>query len=153
MKILFALLLAFSAAAGAADGIRLAAEGGWVRAAPPGARALAGYITLRNEADQPLRLVEASSAAFEAVEFHESYEEGGMARMRAVPALEIPGGGSVTLAPGGLHLMLLRPIRPVAEGSTIIVDLVTASGDPLPVVLTVRRAADEATDPHAGHQH
>jgi copper(I)-binding protein len=49
--------------------------------------------------------------------------------------------------------MLLRPIRPVAEGSTVIVDLVTASGDPLPVVLTVRRAADEASDPHAGHHH
>jgi periplasmic copper chaperone A len=153
MKILIALLFAFAGTAGAADGIRLAAEGGWVRAAPPGARAMAGYITLRNEADQPLRLVEASSAAFEAVEIHESYEEGGMARMRAIPALEIPAGGSVALVPGGLHLMLMRPLRPVAEGSTIIVDLVTASGDPLPVVLTVRRAADETADPHAGHHH
>ena len=153
MKILLALLLAWSGLAGASDGVRLAAEGGWIRAAPPGARAMAGYITLRNEAAQPLRLVEASSAAFEAVGIHESYEEDGMARMRAGPALEVPAGGSVALAPGGLHLMLLRPIRPVAEGSTIIVDLVTASGDPLPVVLTVRRAADAAPDPHAGHHH
>jgi copper(I)-binding protein len=145
-----ALVLGLAGTALAA-GVSFSARDGWVRAAPEGARALAGYVQLANEGEQTLRIVDASSAAFEAVAFHESYEDEGMARMRAVGALEIPAKGSLSLAPGGLHLMLLRPTRPIAEGANIVVDLLTEEGDPLPVVLQVRRGPAETGHEHHGH--
>lgn len=152
MKPILALLLVLAAStAVAADAISFAARDAWVRAAPPGSRAMAGYVELRNDGEQPLRLVGASSASFEAVEFHESYEEGGMMRMRAIGALEIPAGGTLSLQPGGLHLMLLRPIRPVSEGATVIVDLLTEEGDPLPAVFSVRKGPAESGHAHDHH--
>lgn len=152
MKIILATLLALAAtAAVAAEGISFAARDAWVRAAPPGARAMAGYVELRNDGAEPLRLIGASSAAFEAVEFHESYEEGGMMRMRAIASIEIPAGGVLSLQPGGLHLMLLRPVRPISEGASVIVDLLTEEGDPLPAVFSVRKGPAESE--HAHHHH
>ncbi len=150
MKTLLFVLLLIAGSAHA-SGVEFTARDGWIRAAPPAARALAGYVSLGNTADTPLRIVDASSAAFEAVVFHQSYEEDGMARMRAVEVLEVPPGGSLELAPGGLHLMLLRPTRPIADGANIIVDLLTEAGDPLPVVLKVRRAEASSDEDHSHH--
>jgi len=147
------LMVSLSAAAEDASGVRFAAKDGWIRAAPPGATALAGYVTLSNDAERSLVIVNAESSAFDAVAFHQSYEEGGMMRMRAVGNLDVPAKGELALAPGGLHLMLLRPKRTLGVGDSVIVDLVTDEGDPLPVVLRVRAASDapaEAED-HSHH--
>ena len=70
--------------------------------------------------------------------------------MRAMPALTLPAESSMELAPGGIHLMLLRPTREIAEGSTVIVDFVTEAGDPLPVVMKVRKGDDGDGD-HSSH--
>ncbi len=155
MKKLICLLLGFTAFAALAAEISFSAKEGWIRAAPPGARALAGYAVLGNESKQLLRIVDASSSAFEAVVFHESYEAEGIARMRARSTLEIPAEGSLTLSPGGLHLMLLRPTRPISEGASIIVDLINDEGDPLPIVLRVRKGGQAEIDgnDHDHHQH
>ncbi|MGQ0800804.1 MAG: copper chaperone PCu(A)C [Pseudomarimonas sp.] len=149
MKKLLALMLMLVASAAQADGVEFTAKEGWIRAAPPGAKAMAGYVILGNTAKQPLKLVEASSAAFEAIVFHESYEEDGMSRMRAMPSITVPAEGNLPLAPGGVHMMLLRPRRAIAEGATIIIDLVTEEGDPLPVVMKVRKG--EGGDDHSSH--
>ena len=40
--------------------------------------------------------------------------DGGVMKMRAVPALDVPSGGKVELKPGGYHVMLLdlkQPLR------------------------------------------
>jgi len=57
-----------------------------------------------------------TSPQFARVELHETRLEDGIARMRPVDVLALPSGERVTLAPGGLHLMLLDPARPLAAG-------------------------------------
>lgn len=136
----------------AGSAVEFSAKDAWIRAAPPGARAMAGYAVFSNTSEQPLRIVSASSSAFDAVEFHESYEDGGMARMRAINQLDLPPGGEVTLQPGGLHLMLMRPTRPIAEGAMVIIDLQTEAGDLLPVALKVRSAQGSSVE-HDHSQH
>ncbi len=81
----------------------------WVRAAPPTARVMAGYVTLHNQSDQLQRLTRVSSPMFERVEIHESYLEGGVSKMRALSTIDIPAGEMVTFEPNGLHLMLIGP--------------------------------------------
>lgn len=75
----------------------------------PGMKMSAGYLSLTNNTDAPIRVTRVSSPQFAAVELHESTVEDGVARMRELPELLIPPRGAVTLERGGKHLMLMRP--------------------------------------------
>lgn len=75
----------------------------------PGMGMSAAYLSLTNNSDRTVSITRVTSAQFESVELHESTIEDGVARMRAVPKLEIPAGATVTLQRGGKHLMLMRP--------------------------------------------
>lgn len=119
----------------------LRAEGAWVRAAPPGMPMLAGYVRLTNAGDRPLRLVAVFGERFAAVELHRSETVDGVSRMRPVPELEIAPGETVTLEPGGLHLMLMHPDPALREGNRVVLEFEFAGGVRLPVEFVVGRAA------------
>lgn len=133
------------------------AEAAWIRAAPPTARMLAGYVVLHNRGSEALALVGASSERFGLTEVHETVEVDGVARMREVPRIELAPGTSAALEPGGRHLMLMRPASVPAEGEQVRILLKLSDGSELPVLFTVLRAAPEAADSghdgHAGHEH
>lgn len=69
----------------------------------------AAYLSLTNTTPETIRISRVASTQYGSVQIHETTVENGVARMRALAALEIPGGGSVTLERGGKHLMLMRP--------------------------------------------
>lgn len=95
----------------------------WIRSAPPGAPALAGYALLRNPGAAPLSVRPCHTEGFASTELHQTLHEDGMARMRAVEALEVAARGSVLLAPGGHHLMLTQPVAVPAVGEVVMVCL------------------------------
>ncbi len=150
-RLLIALVLLASAAAAAAQS--LTAEQAWIRSAPPGAAMLAGYVRLHNAGSTELRIVEADSDAFGSIEIHETTHEDGMARMRRVPELTIAAGGSVELAPGGLHLMLMQPKRKLMLGDLVVIELVDADGEALPISFKVRSMSPESGHEHHEHDH
>ncbi len=123
----FGLLLAAGISDAFAAG-HLVIERAWIRTAPPGAMMLAGYASLRNDGDAPVTVAGADSADFGAVSLHESVEEGGVARMRALDRIEIKPGASILFAPGGKHLMLMRPKRELKVGSSVKIQLDTLTG-------------------------
>lgn len=47
----------------------------------------------------------------------------GMMGMKEVDRVEVPAGGSVTLEPGGHHIMLIDLVKPIESGDTIPVTL------------------------------
>ena len=49
------------------------------------------------------------------IEIHTHLHEDGVMKMRQINSLEIPGGESVVLEPGGLHLMLFKLQLPLTE--------------------------------------
>lgn len=73
---------------------------------PKGARAGVGYLVITNAGTTPDTLIEAR-AGFPRVEIHTTVEEGGIARMRHVEAIEIAPGETVALQPGGYHIMFM----------------------------------------------
>jgi periplasmic copper chaperone A len=150
MNRLIATLLLLCAGV-AAQAQSLTAEKGWIRSAPPGATVMAGYVRLVNPGDINLRIVAAHSSAFEAIEFHETIEQDGMARMRPVEDIVIVPGAMVNLEPGGLHLMLMRPRKKLMLGDSVVVDMLTADGESLPLVLRV--SSMPAADAHDHSQH
>ena len=140
--LMLASVPAFAAAAPvAADDCRPTIESPWVRAAPPGAKSLAAYLVLRNGCDTAVEVVDVESLDFGMPMIHRTVEEGGVSRMRPAGKLVLAPGESLRFEPGGLHLMLMRPLRPLAEGDVAPVRLVLADGRRLFAEFPVRRSA------------
>ncbi len=134
---LLALLLLLPAARASAGGLEV--RDAWIREAPPTAAVLAGYAELANGSDAPLRVVGAASGDFRAVELHEMRVDQGVMRMRALESIVVPAHGSVRLEPGGDHLMLLDPARPLAAGARVGIRFEVEGGAPVLVEFEVRR--------------
>ena len=101
-------------------------EAPMLRDAPPGAPVGAGYVTIRNVGAEDDALVSAGVDAGVAaeVQLHEMTMTGGTMTMSAVAGgIVVPAGGTVTLAPGGLHLMLMRLGGPLTAGGDVAVTL------------------------------
>ena len=114
-------------------------ENAWVREAPPSARMLAAYMTLKNPADQDQVLVEVQSPAFSHVMLHRSKVIDGVARMIHLDEVVIPAGGSVQLEPGGLHLMMPAPETRLSAGDRVPLVLLFADGNQIEVQAEVRK--------------
>jgi copper(I)-binding protein len=85
----------------------LKVESAWIRTAPPAATTLAAYATLTNTGTSTLKITETSSPSVQMAMLHETSVVNGVAQMRMLDSLSIPAGGTVLLAPGGKHLMLM----------------------------------------------
>jgi len=129
----------------------LQARNAWVQAAPPQASVQAAYLDLRAEGGKSRILRSVSSPAFARVEIHRTVVSGQMARMEPVPQLAIKAGSVTRFEPGGLHLMLLSPKKPLQQGDTVSLNLQFADGESMVVQAPVRGAAPASE--HAGHAH
>ncbi|GAB2658897.1 hypothetical protein GCM10027193_11190 [Arenimonas aestuarii] len=116
-------------------------ESPWVRSAPPGAASLAAYLVLRNPCGSDIEVVGVESLDFGMPMMHRTVEENGMSRMRPAGRLVLAPGESLRFEPGGLHLMLMRPLRPLADGDVARLRLVLADGRRLFAKFPVRRSA------------
>ena len=124
-------------------------SGAWSRTSPMVADAGAVYMDL--EAGETTAVVAASVSDEVAaeVELHETaamddsdMDDSDMAMtMRPVERIELPAGETVSLAPGGLHIMLLGLVEPLEVGDEFDVTLSRESGVELVVAVVVR---DEA---------
>jgi copper(I)-binding protein len=84
------------------------------------------------------------------VSLHRTVREGDRVRMDAVGTLRLAPGERVELAPGGLHLMLMGLEQMPAEGASLRLCLVEASGETC-VDAPVRRAAPASGVHHSSH--
>jgi copper(I)-binding protein len=92
----------------------------WTRATPKGASSGAGYLTVTNNGTTPDRLSCASSEAAGACQIHSMTMENGVMKMRPVEGgLEIKPGESVTLKPGGNHVMFVDLKYPFEPGKAV----------------------------------
>ncbi len=123
--------------AAVARDMRAAVRDAWVRPADSGAVS-AAYFVLHAGADSVV-LTGATSPVSRAAEVHESMQHDGMMHMQPRPSLIIPAGDSLVFAPGGLHVMLIDLLRPLAEGDTATLVLRTIDGDSLQITAPVRR--------------
>ncbi|WP_084030450.1 copper chaperone PCu(A)C [Bradyrhizobium paxllaeri] len=102
----------------------IAVKQAWSRATPKGAKVAGGYLSIENRGIQPDRLLSASSNAAAKVEIHQMALQDGIMTMRALDdGLVIPPDATVTLAPGGDHVMFVGLIAPLEEGQRVPVSL------------------------------
>jgi copper(I)-binding protein len=160
-----ALLLSACSSSGSAS---ISVTDPWVRATPATAGVGVAYMTIRNTGSAADTLVGASSPVANAVEVHEtmvvgspapsvSDATGSMAGMSSMPTasstastsgdmigmqpiarLEIPAGGTVQLAPGGYHIMLIGLTKDLNVGGTVQVTLKFEKAGDVTVTADVR---------------
>jgi copper(I)-binding protein len=138
---LVALFLAVSVADGASahsvNSGQLTITNLWTRATPPNAPTAGGYLTIENSGEEADRLTAVVAPVAGRVELHVmSIEDGTMIMRPLEKGIEIPAGGTVTLAPGGLHIMFMD----LRSGFT--------EGEKVPVVLSFEKAGDIETFLH-----
>jgi len=147
------------AACGGDDPITI--EGQWARTSPAMASMGAAYMDITSsEGDQLVGVSVPASIAARA-EIHEmvpadvpmddsmdeSMDDGemdmdmGAMVMQQIMALDLPAGKTVSLEPGGYHVMLIDLAEPLAEGDTFNVTLDFAEADDLTVEVVVRTEA------------
>ncbi|MDQ0327508.1 copper(I)-binding protein [Rhodopseudomonas julia] len=96
----------------------------WTRATPPGAPSAGGYLTISNAGSKPDRLVSVSAPFAEESAVHAMSMQDGVMRMRAMSeGLEIRPGESVTLEPGGNHVMFMGLETTLTAGKAVPVTL------------------------------
>lgn len=96
----------------------------WARATPKGASSGAAYLTIANNGKAPDRVSCLSSDLSAHCQIHTMTMENGVMKMRPVEGgLEIKPGETVTLKPGGLHVMLVDLKQPLAPGKMAEVTL------------------------------
>jgi periplasmic copper chaperone A len=92
----------------------------WARATPKGASAGAAYMTITNNGKTPDKVSCVSSDASAACQIHTMTMDNGVMAMRPVDGgLEIKPGETVTLKPGGFHVMLENLKHPLEQGNMV----------------------------------
>jgi len=116
----------------------LVISGGFTRATLPHAPVGGGFMTITNTGGTDDRLVSAASPVADHVEIHEMSMVGDVMKMQPLPdGLPIPAGETVTLQPGGYHLMLMGLKERLEQGATVAVTLTFSNAGTVEVPLAV----------------
>jgi copper(I)-binding protein len=100
---------------------------GWVRVSEMSAAEggmTGAFAVITNTSDKDISLIAGESEVAGLVEVHEVIEADGEMKMQPIAGgILIPAGQSVTLEPGGLHVMLMKLTRGLVEGEDIALTL------------------------------
>lgn len=88
----------------------------WARATILASRPGAAYLTIESVSED--RLVSITTRVADHVMIHAVEKDGDVSRMKHIETLELPAGERITLAPGGMHLMLMGLQDKLSEGMT-----------------------------------
>lgn len=98
-------------------------DNAWARASIPGTVNGAAYATLSNDSDSAVKLLGMHSSASKKAELHKHQHADGMMKMVHVQHVVIQPGESLTMQPGGYHIMLMGLNQPLKAGETVEVTL------------------------------
>ena len=97
---------------------RVDIQRGWARISDSGGTSGA-YMNIVNNDTVPITLVGVSTADAGAAEVHETMQHEGVVQMMPRTELRMAVGEVVTMAPGGLHVMLVDVRRSLAVGDSV----------------------------------
>lgn len=116
-------------------------SGGFAKAMLPGQPVGGGFLTVKNKGSSDDRLVSVTSPNADEVQLHEMAMTDNVMKMRELKdGIAVPAGQTVTLAPGGLHLMFQKVKTPFKQGDKVPVTLSFEKAGKVDLVLNVLSA-------------
>lgn len=124
----------------------------FARETPPSAKVGGAFMTLHNHG-KPNRLVGARSDVAGLVQIHtHTIDDAGIMRMRRLEdGLALDTHETVTLEPGGHHIMLMNLKEPLRKGESVDITLEFEHGDTLDVTVPILSIAAQGTGGHGDH--
>ncbi len=122
----------------------------WARATAGAGTTGVAYLTITNHGSDDA-IIGALSPVAERAGLHGHQMDGEVMRMRPVESIDLPSGATVTLAPGGLHVMLMGLTAPLAEGAWFSLSLELASGGTATTTVMVADVGAMGPAEHPGH--
>ncbi len=133
--VLFAALLLAAGAAAAQTG-SVAVTDAWARATP--SEIGVAYLTLQSPVAD--RLTGLSTPVAQTAQLHTTSREGGIIKMRLIPALDLPAGEPIRLEPGGTHIMLVGLTEKLIPGQSFPLTLTFEKAGTREVTVSVAKA-------------
>ncbi len=148
-KLLLATLLAIISSAALAQ---VTVTDPWVRATVPTQHATGAFMQLSSKTGSRLIAVTSPLAT---TEIHEMAIQDNVMRMRQIAGLDLPAGQTVSLKPGGYHVMFFDLKNQIKDGDVVPLTLVFESKDKKRETLELKVPARALTnsDAHAVHKH
>ncbi len=123
----------------------------WIAEAPPVSRVLAAYLTIHNTGERAVTITGVRADGFHDAAMHRTRYENGLAKMSPAPTIELGAGKTVHFEPGGYHIMLFRPQRPLKAGDHTTLHFSLSNGQTASVTATVKKAGDQPVHHHHDH--
>ncbi|MCP4285808.1 MAG: copper chaperone PCu(A)C [Gammaproteobacteria bacterium] len=127
----------FALAGSAADDVVV--SDAYARAVPPGQPNSAAFMVLTNGSATGHSVVAADSSVSDVSELHTHTMSEGMMKMRQVKMIEIPANGVTSLAPGGLHVMMIGLKQNLKPGDQVELTLTFEDGSKTNLVAPVQK--------------
>jgi periplasmic copper chaperone A len=153
LTVLSSLLLALMA--GPLQATQIEIEELWLRESVPGAENGAGFGKLRNIGEEDTALVSVAADIADDVEIHQHTHRNGEMVMEQIESLLIPAGETVSLRPGGYHIMLMGLHERLATGESHSLTLHFADGSEQQLQVEVRdlmQQDDQQSHGHGSHR-
>ena len=142
-KYLFSLAVLFVLTGLSFAESKVVVEGAWVGEVPPSSPVAAAYMTIKNEGNADDKLISVtSSISGSTMVLQTVVDDKGVASMDMIDALVIPAGKSVTLKPGGTHIMLMDLKEPVTGKEKIELDLKFENAGDMKVEAPVKKLSE-----------
>jgi copper(I)-binding protein len=100
----------------------------WVRESIGPAKTAAGYLELHNGGQEAVTVTGISSESAERAQLHATVRDGDVIHMRPLESIAIAPGKTVTLQPGGMHIMFMGVDEPLRPGMQINLTLRLSNG-------------------------
>lgn len=121
--------------------IRPAEKSVWVRWLPNKLPA-AGYITLKNSADQSFDIAKITSRDYKKITMYQTVHEAESARVVKLDKITVPAKGEFGFVPGQYHLMFENPTRHITPGDKVEVVFFLDNGHVFKVRMPVRTSPE-----------
>lgn len=147
-----ALLLAAALLPSVALAQAIEIKDAWIRGTVAAQQATGAFMQITSKVQA--RLVEVASPAAKVAEIHSMKVENGVMRMFPVAGVELPAGATVTLTPGGFHVMLMHLPKPLNAGEKVPLRLTfELTGGKRQTIDLMVEVRDVRGEPARRHQH
>lgn len=117
-------------------------ENAYVRATPPNLPNSAAFMSVENDLDEDISILEATSDVSKVAELHTHQMKDGVMKMYQVPKIDVPAKGKTALKPGGFHIMLIGLNHPLKAGENVTLTLKFSNGETQTIVAPIKSVMD-----------